>query len=312
MAVSIMLELLRIAALFTLCLTLAPGMLSPVRADDLIPSNPTPVVTIHSSGGRVTVNGSAAVAGLQLQPGLANVRLSHFALDQTTRSRIMVPATRTRLFGRHGWRMFQLPPRQFFVPHLNDNNDGIAFENPGGDINLGVPRRVGVLFINADGGDVVLNRVRGPYVITGNPASVRLQNVVGHGFIRTTSGNIILVGIGGDVHIQTATGRIIARGSAVETADVVCQSGSIDWRFARLGAGSYRFRSGDAPIRLSFRPGVAALVDFQSDRGSVQNNLDAGIAQARFVSAHAMSIAINGGGPEVTAASAGGDVTITP
>lgn len=307
-----MLGLLRVAVLAALCLTLAAGIAAPVRADDVIPSNPTPVVTIHSAGGRITVNGSAAAAGLQLQPGLASVRLSHFALDPTTRSRIMLPAAQTRLFGPHGWRMFRLPPRQFFVPHMNENNDGIALDNPGADVNLTVPRRVGVLFINADGGDVMLNRVRGPYVITGNPASVRLHNVAGHGFIRTTSGNIELVGIGGDVHIQTATGRIIARGIAVEAADVVSQSGSIDWRFARLGAGAYRFRSGDAPIRLSFRPGVAALVDFQSDRGSVQNNFDAGTAQARFVSARAMSIAINGGGPEVSAASASGDVTVTP
>ncbi|HLW37183.1 MAG TPA: hypothetical protein VKR99_02015 [Candidatus Eremiobacteraceae bacterium] len=297
--------------LAALCASAAAlGMVSRALADQTISPNGLPVINIHSSGGSVTLF-QGDDPNVQVS-GLNNIRVTHFLVNQAVRPRIMLPGTATRLFGRRGWRMFRLPPRQFSVPTVNQPADGISIDNPGGDMAVAIPRRVGAVVINSPLGDVVLRKYRGPFVIVANGGTVRLQNVAGRGMIRTVSGNIELNGVGGDIHIQTATGAVVARASFAESADVVSQGGSIDWRFARVGGGAYRFRTTDAPIRLGFRPGVAALVDAQSGQGLVQSTFDAVTGQTRFSSPHALSIAVNGGGSEITAASMSGAITIEP
>jgi hypothetical protein len=297
-------------ALITLCVGVTMlGMPPRARADQSVPTNGIPVISLHSTGGGITVVQSDG-PNIQVYSASNSIRVNHFAVNPAARSRVMLPGTQTRLFGRRGWRTFRLPPRQVLVPNFAARADGISIENPGGDMTVGVPKRLGAIFINAPAGDVTLRGVRGPFVIVGSGGTVRLQNVSGRGMIRTVSGNIELTGVGGDIHIQTATGAIVARASFAERADVVSQGGSIDWRFARVGSGAYRFRSTDAPIRLGFRPGVAALVDAQSGQGNVLSSFDPASAQTRFSSPHALSIAVNGGGPEITAASMSGDITI--
>src|SRR6202165_111196 len=300
---------LAIAVMCLFAVSVAWG--SGALADQIVTPNGVPVITITSAGGHVTIFQSNDT-DVHALSGLNNIKVTRFLVNQATHSRVMLPPSQTRLLGRRGWRTFRVAPRQFFIPNVSGRNDGISIENPGGDVAIGVSKRLGALFINAQSGDVSIEKLRGPYVIVGSEGTVRLQNVAGHGIIRTSSGNIELVGVGGDVHIQTATGSVTARASFAERADVVSQGGSIDWRFARVGAGAYRFRSTDGTIRLGFRPGVAALVDAQSGQGSVQSSFDAASAQIRFSSPHALSLAVNGGGPEITAASMSGDIIIEP
>src|SRR5579872_139449 len=280
-------------------------------ADTTVAPNGLPIVTVHSTGGTVTIAASDD-DNVRVQSPIPNLRIAHFAVPQGGRSRIMLPGAQRRLFGRQGWRTFQMPPRQVWVPNLNRPSDGISIENPGTDITVSVPKRTGALYINAEAGDVVIQKYRGPFLIVADGGAVRVANLVGRGIIRTISGNIDLVGIGGDIHIQTATGNIVGRGIFADRADVTSQGGSIDWRFARVGAGAYRFQSTDAPIRLSFRPGVAALVDAQSNGGSVQQTFDPSQAQVRFSNPHALSLAVNGGGSEITVTSMSGDITVEP
>jgi hypothetical protein len=282
-----------------------------VQADQPAPvPGGAPVVTIKSTTGTVFIAGGEAA--VRLGPAAQNVSFNRFVVSGALR-RVQIPPTmhRSRVLGR--WQTVRLPARQYMLPAALDGRQGFSISNPGGDVNVNVPRRVGALFVNAGSSNVVLSDVRGPYVIVASgAATVQLRNVVGHGFVRTLFGDIDLSGVGGNVRIETAAGNVTAEPSLAERAEVITGRGDITWTFGRLGAGEYRLQSASGQIRVSLRPDAGANVDAQSDAASVTNYLDPSAAVVRFSSPHALSLTVAGGGPEINLHSNNGAVTIFP
>jgi Putative adhesin len=283
-------------------------------AEDVNTSTP-PVVTIHSTGGTINIT-SGNDLGVHVLPGLAaqTVHVSRFDPAQIGATRIILPERFVRQRWGRGWRTVRLPPRQFSVPVAKFGSEGVNVENPGGDMSIAVPKKVGAIFINAESGNVVLRKLRGPYVISAADGQVRMINVVGAGLIRTASGNVTLGGVGGNVRVQTVSGAVTVFGSFADSVDVQSENGPIYWRFVHCGNGLYSFRSKGGSIRLGFRAAAAAQLDAQSDTGTVQNlfpsSAASGSAVVRVASQHALSVAINGGGPEITATTTSGDISI--
>jgi len=295
-----------LAALAALLLAPQSGLFGRALADD-VPISSAPVLTIHSNGGTVHVY-SADASAVHVSPGSLGQRIniSRFSPGQFTRAPMLPAQQVCRGFGRR-FHCYMLPARQFQVPQSLYNNEGVHLENPGGDMSVGVPNHVGAIFINAEHGNVVVERLRGPFVIQAG-GDVELRNVYGHGLIRTSGGNITLTGVGGDVRLVTAGGAVTVYGSSAQKADVESQGGPITWRFAKVGTGPYKFNSGQGPVHLQFLPGVAAQVDAQSDTGNVTDLLPGALTTA--AQQHAMSIPVNGGGPEITVTSTSGDISI--
>lgn len=278
------------------------------RADDLPVSGP-PVLTIHSQGGTIRIQGGgdAAVHVRPAVPGQA-LQVTRFVPDRFPAAPIIVPGQVVRRRVGRGFQIFRLPPRQFAVPAARFGNQGINVVNPGGNVALGVPQRLGALFVDARESNVIAVKLRGPFVIAATRGNVVLRNVAGRGLIRTTTGNITLVNVGGDVHIQTLSGRIRVFGSHAQKADVRSENGPIMWRFAQVGTGAYSFHSGQGDIDLQFLPNVAAQVDAQSTLGTVTNALPG--APPAAAGQHALSVPVNGGGPEITVTSDAGNITL--
>jgi Putative adhesin len=301
----------KIAATTTLfaMLLLAPlsGSVPLALADDA-QGNGAPVLMIHSTGGTIHLY-SVGGGGVHVQPGAAGQRIgiTRFTPGQFAQGPMLPAQQVCRGFGRRV-RCFRLPARQFSVPPALYNSQGFHVENPGGDMSIGVPQHVGAVFINAEQGNVEVEKLRGPFIIQASNGDVHLKNVFGRGLIRTTSGNITLQGVGGDVHLVTGGGAITVFGSSATKADVQSQSGPITWRFAKVGNGPYKFASEQGAIHLQFLPGVAAQVDAQSDNGNVYNMLPG--VNPVAAQQHALSVPINGGGPEITVTSTSGDITI--
>ncbi|SRR5579872_362604 len=299
-------RLATIAILILLLIAPAHGRLARALADD-VPISSAPVLTIHSTGGTVHVY-SADAAAVHVIPGAGGQRInvSRFTPGQFTRGPMLPAQQVCRGFGRR-FRCYRLPARQFILPQTLYGSEGVHVENPGGDMSIGVPNHVGAIFINAEQGNVEVERLRGPFIIQA-AGDVRLKNVYGRGLIRTTSGNVTLTGVGGDVHLVTAGGFVTVYGSAAEKADVESQGGAITWRFAKVGTGPYKFSSGQGAVHLQFLPGVAAQVDAQSATGSITNLLPGALTTGS--QQHVLSVPVNGGGPEITVTSTSGDVTI--
>lgn len=294
-------------ALATLLLAPLPSVQRRALADD-VPISSAPVVTIHSSGGTIHIY-SADASAVHVRPGLGGQRInvSRFSPGQFTNAPMLPAQQVCRGFGRR-FHCYRLPARQFAVPPALYGSEGVHLENPGGDMSVGVPNHVGAIFINAEQGNVEVEKLRGPFIIQASGGDVHLKNVFGRGLIRTTAGNITLTGVGGDVHVVTGGGAITVLGSYAGKADIESETGPITWRFAHISTGPYKFASKQGAIHLQFLPGVAAQVDAQSDSGNVINMLPG--APAAAAPQHALSIPVNGGGPEITVTSTSGDITI--
>jgi hypothetical protein len=279
-----------------LCLALALAGL-PARADQVVQTPQAPVVVIRSASGLVTVvrgdPGAVRVVG-------AGVTATNFVVSHENQGVMVLP-------GSGG-----LPTRRFTVPGVREGTAGVRIDNPGGDITVYVPPRVSAMLLRADSGDANVSGFRGPYVVDAEGGNVDLQKLWGFGHVRTTSGHVNMNGVGGNLHVETTFGTVSGVGMSPERAEIKTQDGDVEWSFARLGSGPYRFMSNGGNVHVALIPSAAANIDAQSTRGSVVNRFNRRAANVRFMSAHAMSISLGGGGPQITAASQSGTVVIGP
>lgn len=280
------------------------------QGDASVPTREGPLVTIKSTKGVIRIV-DGGTGGVRLVDAPRGANLSHFVVNPEVDGRFLLPQTERRIFFNQRWHMYRLPPRHVIVA-LHDGADGIAIDNPGGDITVAVPHRVGALFVGGGNSTVVLDKLRGPYVIQTDEGEVHVSDVAGFGLVRTLSGVVDLNGAKGFVHVETATGDIVCRTCSVNRAEAFTQAGGIDWSFAHLGRGAYRFRSGMGEIRLALAQDASALVNAQSETGSVTNEFPPGFGEVRFSSPHALSLALGGGGPQISAMTKNGAITISP
>jgi DUF4097 and DUF4098 domain-containing protein YvlB len=204
-----------------------------------------------------------------------------------------------------------LPSRRFTVPGVHEGATGVRIDNPGGDITVYVPQRVGAVLVKAETGDVAMTGVRGPYVVMAPNGNVDVTRVFGFGNVRTTNGHVTMTGVGGNVHVETTFGTVTGTSILAERSEVRTQGGDIQWTIARLGSGPYRFTSGAGNVRVGLDGNAAANIDAQSTQGTVTNRFGR-TANMRFRSKHAMSMMLGGGGPQITAASQSGAVEVGP
>jgi hypothetical protein len=204
-------------------------------------------------------------------------------------------------------------PRSFTIPGLQDGSDGLSIVNrSGSDVTIYVPPMLAGLIVGAGPGDVTASNLSGSYVIVTGRGGVNLQNVSGRGLVRTWTGPVTLNNVAGVLGIESARGTVTAREMSVTQADVRTQTGDVDWEFSSLGRGGYRFNSRNGNIQVGLSPESAANVDAQSESGSVVNAFGRKRGNVRIFNRHALSMALRGGGPEITASSKFGRVTIRP
>jgi hypothetical protein len=298
-------------------------------ADQTSPLSGPGLVAIKSTGGSVTI--VVGNAGEVRVVGPDQVTLKHFTVSADADGHIMLPqqgaAARSKAsppagvagaaavnggaaspVGRGG-----LGPRSFTIPGLQDGSDGLSVINKSGsDITVFVPPTLAGLIVGAGPGDVSAGNLSGSYVIVTGRGGITLQNMSGHGHVRTWTGPISLNGIAGVLGVESAQGAVTAREMSVTQADVLTQSGDVDWEFSTLGRGGYRFNSHQGNIEVGLSSDSAANVDAQSELGSVVNAFGRRPGNVRIFNRHALSMSLRGGGPEITASSKFGRVTIRP
>jgi hypothetical protein len=310
-------------------------------ADQTSPVSGAGLVVVRSTGGNVTV-----VVG---NPGEvrivapAHVAMTHFAVSADADGHIMLPqqgqgqgqgqnpglgqaspnagaavggngsTAMANGGGASGSGRAGFGPRSFTIPGLQDGSDGLNIVNrTGSDITIYVPPTLAGLIIGAGPGDVSASNLNGSYVIVTGRGGINLQNVAGRGLLRTWTGPITLNSVAGVLGVESARGAVTAREMSVSQADVLTQSGAVDWEFSSLGRGGYRFNSREGNIQVGLAPDAAASIDAQSESGSVVNAFGRRLGGVRIFNRHALSMALRGGGPEITASSKFGRVTIRP
>lgn len=307
-------------------------------ADQTSPVSGSGLVVVRSTGGNVTV--AVGNPGEVRIVAPAHVAVSHFTVSADADGHIMLPqqgqgqgpgqgsadgdasgatpaanggATPGTGGGAAALGRAGFGPRSFTIPGLQDGSDGLNIVNrTGGDVTIYVPPMLTGLIIASGPGDVSASNLNGSYLIVTGRGAINLQNISGRGLLRTWTGPITLSGVAGSLGIESARGAVTAREMSVNQADVLTQSGNVDWEFSSLGRGGYRFNSRDGNIQVGLAPDAAANIDAQSESGSVVNAFGRRHGGVRIFNRHALSMALRGGGPEITASSKFGRVTIRP
>jgi hypothetical protein len=333
-----------LAAILAACTVVATA--AAAWADQSSPLAGAGLVAVRSTGGNVTIAvgnpGEVRIVGPQ------GVIVRHFAVSADADGHIMLPQQGPGLGGAASpapaGNMLNPPPpagsaannngpnngpntgganpgpgrggfgpRSFTIPGLQDGSDGLSIINrSGGDMTIYVPPMLAGLIIGAGPGNVSASNLSGSYVIVTGRGGVNLQNVSGRGLVRTWTGPITLNNVAGALGVESARGTVTAREMSVTQADVRTQSGNVDWEFSMLGRGAYRFNSRAGNIQVGLAPDAAANVDAQSESGSVVNAFGRRRGNVHIFNRHALSMSLRGGGPEITASSRFGRVTIRP
>jgi hypothetical protein len=304
-------------------------------ADQTSPLSGAGLVAIKSTGGNVTI--AVGNPGEVRIVGPDRIFVRHFAVSADADGHIMLPQQGPGAAGaaspapggnpsgppaaagspansggaKPGVGRGGFGPRSFTIPGLQDGSDGISIVNrSGSDVTIYVPPMLAGLIIGAGPGDVSASNLNGSYVIVTGRGAVNLQNVSGRGLVRTWAGPITLNSVAGVLGVESARGTVTAREMSVTQADVLTQTGNVDWEFSTLGRGGYRFNSRAGNIQVGLAPDAAANVDAQSESGSVVNAFGRRPGNVRIFNRHALSMSLRGGGPEITASSKFGRVTI--
>lgn len=276
-----------------------------------------PFVVIKSTGGQgqITVRPSEP-NGLVRIPGSApGVRMERFNVNSTER----IDWPKIGGGGQCGAAGFRgrFRPCIGGAVHLPLNNlpegpHGVFVTNPGGDLPIGVPNRFQAMVISAGTSPVLMEQTRGPFFIDGE-SDITLHGVAGRGLVRTTTGTVSIRNPGGGIRIETASGRILMQsGPALDQAQIGSQQGDIEWTINGVGQGPYRVFAGSGIVKLLVRPGIALNIDAVSTGGTVINDLDPAMATVIFARPHAVSLAVGGGGAQITVQSQSGTVIIAP
>ncbi|HXW76578.1 MAG TPA: DUF4097 family beta strand repeat-containing protein [Candidatus Eremiobacteraceae bacterium] len=279
-----------------LALTAAFGTVA--RADQSTPITAPPVIIVRAPSGNVTiVRGDDSTVSVQGNPAAG---LTEVPIQTDAQGRIALPSAPG------------MPSRRIMIPGIEAGSSAIRIDDPGGDVSVVVPQHVAAILVKADGGSVSMSDTRGPYVILAPNGSVTLFRVAGFGNVRTTAGSVNMTQVGGFVHVETAMGTVTGTEMYSQRAEINTQGGDIQWNFARVGDGPYRFTSSAGDVHVGLDERSVASIDAQSNQGSVVNRFGPRFAMVRYQSLHATSLNLGGGGPQITAMSQSGKVDIGP
>ena len=299
----------------------------PASADLSQLNDGAPLLLIKSNGGQLSVRPGEPDGMVRIPGNPQGVRMDRFNVNANTSSSWVLPPLRCagtmgggQAYARSSRAAFNAPngrpcggPVRIPLPRgFREGPHGVAITNPGGDLSVGVPTRFEAMVVNAGSSPVVVERTRGPFIISGDN-DVTLRGVTGRGWVRSTRGAVEIRGPAGSMSIDTDSGPITLRtGPAFAAAQVSSTSGDITWTLNGTGTGPYRVSAGGGTVRIFVRPGVSANIDAESENGFVINNLAPAAANVLLSRPHAVSLTVGGGGAQMTVHSVDGIVLIAP
>lgn len=271
-----------------------------------------PVMRIESTGGRILVHPGEPDGMVRIPGNPPGVQMNRF--DVPAQASVCVPRPQA-MMPRRGGRPGLAPQQAGCVPHtfnLRPGPHGVSINNPGSDIEVGVPNRVELMYIKAGASPVTMERTRGPFFITGQ-SDVALHGVAGAGTVLTL-GNIDARNPAGNLTAGTLNGHImLVSNAALDKATLVARdAGDIDWTIEGVGGGPYRLQLGSGTAHVYVRPGVGVNINATSVGGVVSNSLDPSVAEVGFAGLHAATLTVGGGGAQITVYSQSGNIIVAP
>lgn len=164
----------------------------------------------------------------------------------------------------------------------------------------------GKVAANTSGGSIEFGEVNGEIKARTSGGSIKLEDINGNADIKTSGGSIRIGNVQGDLLARTSGGSVNV-GSVSGELKAVTSGGSINAELAGQISKPLELRTSGGSIRLTVPPDFKANLNARTSGGKVHCDLPVtGITKRTDIEGE-----INGGGPQVTLKTSGGNITVS-
>jgi hypothetical protein len=278
------------------------GFAAPACADETIDVGPTPVLNVHLTRGKLTIQtwdrqqvqissdnpmDVRHLASADVDPGMPKQLQISSARIQTDRGPV------------------DLPAESFVLPELPGSQHDAVMAHGSGQVTITIPRGTAMVLAHVRAGHLSVENYDGVFVAQTRAAGISLDRVGGTGFVESLRGRVSATNSTFDrLRVRTATGDMLFRGCTSHQIQASSSYGSIVYDNGHFQPGLARFESDHGNVAVGVRGG--AQIGAYSGSGHVVSSFD-DQADVRG-DPTTKQATVHGGGPVVTAASKNGSV----
>jgi hypothetical protein len=168
------------------------------------------------------------------------------------------------------------------------------------------------LNLRTSSGDIRVNGVRGNLFVQTTNGDVRLRDLAGNLILNSTSGDLQLDGFRGKLGMRTASGDIRTRNVVVSEVNASTVSGDLSLDLAQSPESGFELRSISGELRLSMPEDARFSADIHTVSGTIKSGFGRGQVDYRSTHKRETVLDVNGGGVTVHLQSVSGDIYIMP
>jgi len=181
----------------------------------------------------------------------------------------------------------------------------------GRDYQIMVPHNCD-LTLRTSSGDMTIVGVNGTLFLQSSSGDLHARQISGNALIRTASGDIEIDELEGKFAVQTASGDITARNLGLSEVSVSTASGDLELELTRLPDGNTEIRTVSGDLNLYLPSDAAFRAEVHTLSGSVRCGFPREVVDYTASHKRQTILNVNGGGKSMQVNTVSGDVSIRP
>jgi putative adhesin len=179
----------------------------------------------------------------------------------------------------------------------------------GRDYNIMVPHNCD-LILRTSSGDLSIVGVTGTHSLQSTSGDVRVRDMAGNTLISTASGDIGIEDVKGKLATRTASGDIRTKNLGLSEVSATTASGDLELDLNRLPEGNFEVRTVSGDLNLYLPPSAAFRAQVHTLSGSVRCGFPREVVDYTSSQKRETVLNVNGGGRTIQLHTVSGDVSI--
>jgi hypothetical protein len=168
------------------------------------------------------------------------------------------------------------------------------------------------LNLRTSSGDISVSGVRGNLFVQTTSGDARLRNVAGNLIMNSASGDLQLDGFRGKLGLRTSSGDIKTRGITVNEVNASSASGDVALDLATMPESGFEVKTVSGEISLHIPEDARFRADIHTISGSIKSGYPREQVDYRSTHKRATVLDVNGGGVAIRLTTVSGDVYVRP
>jgi hypothetical protein len=168
------------------------------------------------------------------------------------------------------------------------------------------------LNLRTSSGDIRMMGVRGNLYVQTTSGDVRLRDLAGNLIVNTASGDIQVEGFRGKLGMRTASGDIKAHNAVLNEVNVSTASGDLALDLARVPESAFELRTVSGELTLYMPEDAQFRADIHTVSGTIKSGFGRGQVDYRSTHKRETVLDVNGGGVTIQLQTVSGDNYIRP